>query len=346
MLRHFKMEMLKRQQEELMGQSLTAELKPAATMPTEAAANQLVADLINHHRPLKQQQQQQQEAQKQTQQQRKQTQHRQQQQQQRLSKHSASKQETAHTDRAASRARNRRASKPQMEKRRRARINECLDILKSYVLTDSTNLTHLGIDPAASENQDEETIARTILKSSGLIHRHRGRKNPNKLEKADILELTVDYVRRLHEQRNELLNSSESGPTIVNNQCPSNVHGNQVIDLKVVRVNEKRAHAQTSPPQLLVPAHLSEPLTLDLSSQSRLALRQHHCCDLLAQGQPHGAPLTPPPSSASSVQSGLSVGGQESYETTSAARQIMLSRVFDNYKLYDSYVLQNQQQRC
>ena len=38
------------------------------------------------------------------------------------------------------RVRGRRSSKPQMEKRRRARINECLDILKSYVLTDSDNL--------------------------------------------------------------------------------------------------------------------------------------------------------------------------------------------------------------
>lgn len=92
-----------------------------------------------------------------------------------------------------------------MEKRRRARINECLDTLKSYVLKDSNNLNHLGVDTTASENQDEETIARTILKSSGLINRHKGRKNPSKLEKADILELAVDYVRRLNDQRDFLL---------------------------------------------------------------------------------------------------------------------------------------------
>lgn len=108
------------------------------------------------------------------------------------------------------RVRGRRSSKPMMEKRRRARINECLDTLKNYVLTDTNNLEKLGIDTTARENQNEETIARSILKSSGLINRHRGRKNPNKLEKADILELTVDYVRRLHEQRDQLMSINRS----------------------------------------------------------------------------------------------------------------------------------------
>lgn len=103
------------------------------------------------------------------------------------------------------RVRGRRSSKPMMEKKRRARINQCLDILKSYVLNDSNNLIQLGVDTTTKENLTEETIAKHILTSSGLINRHRGRKNTNKLEKADILELTVDYVRRLHLQRNELI---------------------------------------------------------------------------------------------------------------------------------------------
>lgn len=91
-----------------------------------------------------------------------------------------------------------RSSKPQMEKRRRARINECLDILKRYVLADSKK---------TENSKDEEAITRSILKSSGLINRHRGRKNPNKLEKADILELTVDYIRRLHKKQEQILTS-------------------------------------------------------------------------------------------------------------------------------------------
>lgn len=115
------------------------------------------------------------------------------------------------------RIRGRRSSKPAMEKKRRARINQCLDILKSYVLNDSNNLIQLGIDTNATENQTEENIAKHILTSSGLINRHRGRKNTNKLEKADILELTVDYVRRLHIQRNELILNQQNS----NKRLPS-----------------------------------------------------------------------------------------------------------------------------
>lgn len=97
------------------------------------------------------------------------------------------------------RQRQRRASKPLMEKKRRARINECLDTLKAYVLQDSsTNFQALGVD---ADSADEDSLARLILHSSGLINRHGGRKNASKLEKADILELTVDYVRRLHERQ-------------------------------------------------------------------------------------------------------------------------------------------------
>lgn len=124
--------------------------------------------------------------------------------------------ESTKSEQKPKRVRGRRSSKPQMEKKRRARINECLDILKNYVLNDSSQLIKMGIHINSSPNGgdenkqsvDEESVASKILKSSGLINRHRGRKNPNKLEKADILELTVDYVRRLHEQRDELLLTS------------------------------------------------------------------------------------------------------------------------------------------
>lgn len=205
------------------------------------------------------------------------------------------------------RVRGRRSSKPQMEKRRRARINECLDILKSYVLTDSSNLNRLGIDLSASENRDEETIARNILKSSGLINRHRGRKNPNKLEKADILELTVDYVRRLHEQRNELL-------TVTSN------HQN---DSDYFLLNQQRhqqpqltAHCHNlSNRQMVIPAHLSEPLTLDLSPKTRLFQDSNLSSSsssspapvLRAYMAPPNTPLTPPSSGSSSWSSTLSL---------------------------------------
>lgn len=187
---------------------------------------------------------------------------------------------------APKRVRGRRSSKPQMEKRRRARINECLDILKSYVLKDTSNLNRLGIDLTASENQDEETIARSILKSSGLINRHRGRKNPNKLEKADILELTVDYVRRLHEQRDEL--SQLCAESYGHQQQPRHHNRCQMYAAQVV------------------PAHLNQPLTLDLSPKSRsLEGRATPPPSLQAYVPPPNTPLTPPSSSgSSSIQSG------------------------------------------
>ncbi|KAJ6219070.1 hypothetical protein RDWZM_004882 [Blomia tropicalis] len=60
-----------------------------------------------------------------------------------------------------------RISKPLMEKRRRARINQCLSQLKQIV-----------VDSAGQHTQN----------------------NKCKLEKADILELTVKYVKKLHQE--------------------------------------------------------------------------------------------------------------------------------------------------
>lgn len=143
------------------------------------------------------------------------------------------------------RVRGRRSSKPMMEKRRRARINQCLDILKSYVLTDSTNLSQLGIDASTRENHDEETIARTILKSSGLINRHRGRKNPNKLEKADILELTVDYVRSLHQRL--INNNNIQLPNIQQQQQQPSISCPLTLDLSPIEQAKKANYRSTKP---------------------------------------------------------------------------------------------------
>lgn len=222
------------------------------------------------------------------------------------------------------RVRGRRSSKPQMEKRRRARINECLDILKSYVLNDTANLNRFGIDPAASENQDEDTIARQILKSSGLIHRHKGRKNPNKLEKADILELTVNYVRRLHEQRDELLITSTTTSSATSSP-----------PIATTTSNFQQSHYQPAANnhlllQQVVPAHLNQPLTLDLSPKGRaLEYQQQDTPTLRAYQPPPNTPLTPPPSSASSVQSANSDANGYQNQVS----QMILSRVLESYKL-------------
>lgn len=209
--------------------------------------------------------------------------------------------EAANGAQAQRRVRGRRSSKPQMEKRRRARINECLDILKSYVLNDATNLSELGIDATARENQDEETIARSILKSSGLIHRHRGRKNPNKLEKADILELTVAYVRKLHTQRDHWMCVGQSklvGSTL-------NATVNRQLQQSALVGKATAAFPLTSPLLLNLPE---------------------------LNGNQHTAALqpTPPPSSASSSpQPLLSISNNISNAVTTNSNASVLGDVLD-----------------
>lgn len=73
----------------------------------------------------------------------------------------------------------RKSNKPIMEKRRRARINNCLTQLKSLVLE-------------------------SMRKDSSQY---------SKLEKADILEMTVKHLRNL--QRNQLASAMASDPTVV-----------------------------------------------------------------------------------------------------------------------------------
>ncbi|XP_065213175.1 hairy/enhancer-of-split related with YRPW motif protein 2-like [Planococcus citri] len=94
---------------------------------------------------------------------------------------------------ALSKAEQRRNNKPIMEKRRRARINQCLNELKTLIL-DATNK-----DPA----------------------RH------TKLEKADILEMTVKHLQSI--QRQHLSAAVASDPTVVHkfktgfNECAGEV---------------------------------------------------------------------------------------------------------------------------
>ncbi|KAG5894675.1 hypothetical protein JTB14_014324 [Gonioctena quinquepunctata] len=75
---------------------------------------------------------------------------------------------------------NRRSNKPIMEKRRRARINNCLNELKTLILD------AMKKDPA----------------------RH------SKLEKADILEMTVKHLQNL--QRQQIAMSAAADPAVVN----------------------------------------------------------------------------------------------------------------------------------
>uniref|UniRef100_A0A161M2J5 Protein hairy n=1 Tax=Triatoma infestans TaxID=30076 RepID=A0A161M2J5_TRIIF len=78
------------------------------------------------------------------------------------------------------RSENRRSNKPIMEKGRRARINNCLNELKSLILD-------------------------ALKKESGP---------PFKVGKADILEMTVKHVESL--QRHQAVLTAAADPTVIN----------------------------------------------------------------------------------------------------------------------------------
>lgn len=76
----------------------------------------------------------------------------------------------------------RRIRKPLMEKKRRARINDSLDTLKEILLDNRHNLLKNSEQWRQFSAQQQVQLKTT------------------KLEKADILEMTVNYLRMLHHQ--------------------------------------------------------------------------------------------------------------------------------------------------
>ncbi|XP_057374341.1 uncharacterized protein LOC130695238 [Daphnia carinata] len=84
---------------------------------------------------------------------------------------------------------NRKVRKPMMEKKRRARINQSLNDLKR-LLMETDNVKKEG-------------------------------SRPSKLEKADVLELTVNYVQKLHKERLALRNGLGERGTGFSDTCSS-----------------------------------------------------------------------------------------------------------------------------
>ncbi|XP_057365605.1 protein hairy-like [Daphnia carinata] len=82
----------------------------------------------------------------------------------------------------SSRSDKRRTNKPLMEKRRRARINHSLSVLKSLIIKDDAN----------SSNPTSQS----------------------RLEKADILELTVMHLRALEKQKEEHLQQQQQSELV------------------------------------------------------------------------------------------------------------------------------------
>lgn len=88
----------------------------------------------------------------------------------------------------------RKIRKPLMEKKRRARINDSLDTLKSILIKNLTTQIPVTVSTSSAINYNRTT----------------------KLEKADILEMTVKYVERLHEKL--AINNQEIVSSTTNNE--------------------------------------------------------------------------------------------------------------------------------
>lgn len=82
----------------------------------------------------------------------------------------------------------RKSRKPLMEKKRRARINDSLEALKEILLTNTVAVTQGN--------------------------------RPTKLEKADILEMTVRYLQLLHTKRTASIPSNRSNDCRVTSTTP------------------------------------------------------------------------------------------------------------------------------
>ncbi|XP_045474367.1 transcription factor HES-2-like [Harmonia axyridis] len=80
----------------------------------------------------------------------------------------------------------RKIRKPLMEKKRRARINDSLETLKQILLD-----------------------SKTLLKEGSC---KKGASRTAKLEKADILEMTVRYLQHLHQKVNSIEDQNQNKP--------------------------------------------------------------------------------------------------------------------------------------
>lgn len=135
----------------------------------------------------------------------------------------------------------RRIRKPLMEKKRRARINDSLNCLKNILLENAIGVWHGA--------------------------------RPTKLEKADILELTVQYVKTL---RNHLIISSSDSVSSTTNEFDGNSNNNRKLTektLKEARNDQFRIIIPTSTESKLLEKCINSQRTdkcIDLSNKENI----------------------------------------------------------------------------
>ncbi|XP_054768983.2 transcription factor HES-1-like [Lytechinus pictus] len=207
----------------------------------------------------------------------------------------------------------RKSSKPQMEKRRRARINDSLGQLKSLILE--------------ATNKDSS--------------RH------SKLEKADILEMTVKHLRNI--QRNQLTGPHSSDPNMVSrfrqgySECIhevarffTNIENIGGPDMRLSLINHlantcnppastpSSAASQPSPPTSpvsvtpIAPLHAGQP-TVSFPSQATASPVMSSAVNTSQVTQPIRVQISPATSTALSSSSGI--------VTSAVQQQCVQSRV-------------------
>ncbi|TFK00930.1 stannin [Platysternon megacephalum] len=121
---------------------------------------------------------------------------------------------SATPDKPKTASEHRKSSKPIMEKRRRARINESLSQLKTLILDalkkDVSGAVGRGGGPH-SRAPPPARLARARRQRSCLLSPQSSRHS--KLEKADILEMTVKHLRSL--QRAQMTAALSTDPTVL-----------------------------------------------------------------------------------------------------------------------------------
>ncbi|KZS14949.1 Transcription factor HES-4 [Daphnia magna] len=195
----------------------------------------------------------------------------------------------------SSRSDKRRTNKPLMEKRRRARINHSLSILKSLIIKDEANSSN-----ATSQSR---------------------------LEKADILELTVMHLRTLEKEKEEHLQQQKQQSELagkesnkIDNDVKSYRLGYQAcchdigrfLDGPLHELTKERLmeHLLEKKQQLFQPSNSGDPSDANLVtptrlSDGRLALIFSSTCSWLSGGIDLPASSSASSSSSSSFHSNL-----------------------------------------
>ncbi|XP_046463621.1 transcription factor HES-4-B-like [Daphnia pulex] len=214
----------------------------------------------------------------------------------------------------SSRSDKRRTNKPLMEKRRRARINHSLSVLKSLIIKDEANSSN----PASQSSR---------------------------LEKADILELTVMHLRTLEKEKEEHLQQQKEQSELtgkesnkIDNDVKSYRLGYQacchdigrfldgpVSDLTKERLME---HLQERKQKIFQPNNNGDPADANLItptrlSDGRLALIFSSSCSWLSGGMDLQSPSSSS-SSSSSPSSSFQSNPVPATPPSSPDQQVML----------------------